>query len=79
MKALTGTIISLIDKASAVVSVESKFKHPIYKKQIKKTKKFSIHLPKGAKPKLGDRVTIQETRPVSKTKKFILVTNKTVS
>jgi len=50
--------------------VESNWTHPKYKKTITKTKKYLVHDEKGAK--IGDSVVIQETKPISKRKKFIL-------
>jgi small subunit ribosomal protein S17 len=54
------------------VAVERKVKHPIYGKFVKKTTKFHAHDEKNeAKP--GDVVRIMETRPLSKTKRWLLV------
>jgi small subunit ribosomal protein S17 len=55
-----------------VVRVERRFQHPRYRKIIKTYKKLYAHDEKGeAKP--GDRVRIQETRPISKTKNWRLI------
>jgi small subunit ribosomal protein S17 len=55
-----------------IVAVERKVKHPLYGKFIKKTTKFAAHDEKGD-ANIGDRVSIMETRPLSKTKRWRLV------
>ncbi len=54
------------------VSVEKKLMHPMYGKYVKKTKKFHAHDQENS-CKIGDRVRIMETRPLSKSKKWRLV------
>jgi len=55
-----------------VVKVESVYKHPIYKKRIKKFKKFKAHDEKNV-CQVGDEVKITECRPLSKEKSWRLV------
>ncbi len=62
---------SKMDK-SIVVAVETREKHPIYGKFVKKTKKFHAHDEKND-CNAGDTVKIMETRPLSKTKRWRLV------
>jgi small subunit ribosomal protein S17 len=57
---------------SAVVLVERKVRHPLYGKYIRRSTKLHIHDEKN-ECRQGDTVTIQETRPVSKTKSWALV------
>jgi small subunit ribosomal protein S17 len=71
MKQFKGTVVSDKMDKTIVVLVESDWTHPKYKKTITKTQKYLVHDEKGAK--IGDSVVIQETKPISKRKKFILV------
>jgi small subunit ribosomal protein S17 len=57
---------------SIVVSIERRFKHPIYGKFVKKTNKFMAHDEKN-ECNIGDTVRIMETRPLSKNKNWRLV------
>ena len=67
-----GTVTSTKMNKSIVVSVESREKHPMYGKFIKKTKKFMAHDEKN-ECGVGDTVRISETRPLSKLKRWRLV------
>lgn len=66
---LQGTVVS--DKAdkTIVVRVQRRVMHPLYKKFITLTKKFAAHDPEN-RCKEGDKVRIQECRPLSKNKSF---------
>ncbi len=66
-----GTVISDKMDKTIVVAVESKFAHPLYKKVLKRVKKFKVHDGQGTS-KIGDKVRISEVRPLSKTKRWIL-------
>lgn len=68
-RVLQGVVVS--DKAEKTISVvvERRVKHPIYKKFIRKSKKYSVHDPEN-KFKVGDSVRIQECPPVSKSKRW---------
>lgn len=71
-KTLSGKIVSNKMNNTVVVSVERKFRHPKYHKVIIRHKRYKAHNEvKGIK--MDDYVLIQETRPISKDKKFILV------
>jgi small subunit ribosomal protein S17 len=72
VKTRVGTVVSDKMDKTVVVAVESHYKHPLYKKILKKTKKFKVHDPEG-NSKLGDVVKVSETRPISKTKRWRLV------
>jgi small subunit ribosomal protein S17 len=72
VKTRVGTVVSDKMDKTVVVVIESHYKHPLYKKILKKTKKFKVHDPEG-NSKLGDVVKISETRPISKTKRWRLV------
>lgn len=70
---LTGTVVS--DKAdqTIIVSVERQKMHPIYRKRYRVTKRLAVHDPKNAH-KVGDEVSITETRPRSARKRYIVET-----
>jgi len=71
-KIFLGTVVSDKMQETVVVSVTRFVKHPKYRKFIKRVKKFHAHNPENAK-KEGDKVRIQECKPMSKTKKFIVI------
>ena len=70
----SGTICKATNKKTVVVEVERTFKHPIYKKYIKRSKKYHAHDETDAL-KVGDKVMIEETRPISKLKTWKVVNN----
>lgn len=71
-KTMTGKIVSDKMTKTVVVMVESKFRHPKYQKVIIRHKKFKAHNETEGL-KVGDMVVIEETRPISKDKHFIVV------
>ncbi|NCN58529.1 30S ribosomal protein S17 [Candidatus Roizmanbacteria bacterium CG22_combo_CG10-13_8_21_14_all_38_20] len=71
-KRLTGEIVSIKGSLTAIVDVERKFAHPLYKKIIKRNKRYIVHNELN-ELSVGDQVIIEETRPISKTKKFKVV------
>ena len=71
-KTRIGKVVSDKMQKTIVVAVEDRVKHPLYKKIIKKTRKFKAHDEK-SECKIGDRVSIMETRPYSKDKRWRLV------
>ena len=66
---LTGTVTSDKNEQTVTVSVERRFKHPVLKKIIRKSKKYRAHDPTNSF-KEGDQVRIQECAPVSKSKRW---------
>ena len=71
-KVYRGTVVSdKMDKTITVV-VETKKTHPLYGKRVKYSKKFKAH-DENNEAKIGDKVEIMETRPLSATKRFRLV------
>ena len=68
-KILSGIVVSDKPDKTITVVVERKYQHPIFKKVIKSKKKYSVH-DESNKFKNGDKVSIIECRPRSKTKKF---------
>ena len=71
-KERTGEVVSNKMAKTIVVSVERRFAHPRFRKVVSGYKKFYAHDEKG-EARVGDRVRIQETRPMSKTKRWRLV------
>ena len=71
-KERVGEVISNKMTKTIVVRVERRFPHPKFKKVITGYKKFYVHDEK-AEAKVGDRVRIEETRPLSKLKRWRLV------
>ena len=71
---LSGTICKSTNKKTVVVEVERTFKHPIYKKYIKRSKKYHAHDETDAL-RVGDKVMIEETRPISKLKTWKVISN----
>jgi len=71
-KTLTGVIVSDKMKDTAVVLVTRFVKHPKYGKYYKQSKRFKAH-DVGNAHKMGEQVTIEETRPISKDKRFKIV------
>lgn len=64
-----GTVISDKMNKTVVVEVERTKEHPLYKKKYKVSKHYKAHDPKN-EYKMGDRVEIEETRPLSKEKRW---------
>lgn len=71
-KILQGIVVSDKMKDTIVVEVQRFIKHPKYKKYYKVHKKFKVH-DSGNTRKIGEKVSIRETRPLSKTKHFIVI------
>ncbi|CAM2066182.1 30S ribosomal protein S17 [Sulfidibacter corallicola] len=67
-----GIVVSDKMDKTIVVRVEQKYTHPLYKRTVKKSKKFKAHDEAGT-AKTGDRVEIIESRPLSKSKTWRLV------
>ena len=68
-KTRTGTVVSDKMDKTVVVKVERRYAHPLYGKQVTRTKKYHAHDEKN-EYKVGDVVRIVETRPLSKTKRW---------
>ena len=71
-RTLTGTVVSNKMDKSIVVLIERREKHPIYGKYVSKSSKLKAH-DENNECKMGDVVTIAESRPLSKTKSWALV------
>tara|TARA_B100000941_G_C28194894_1_gene393850 strand:+ start:294 stop:518 length:225 start_codon:yes stop_codon:yes gene_type:complete len=71
-KILIGKIVSNKSKKTIVIKVERKFRHPLLKKVIKRTKKYHAHYDSGDY-KIGQIIKIQESKPISKLKKWRVI------
>ena len=73
-KILTGIVVSDKPNKTVTVMVERKYQHPVLKKVLKVRKKYNVH-DENNKFKNGDKVSIIESKPFSKNKKFQVMEN----
>ena len=73
-RVLQGVVVSDKQDKTITVSVERQVMHPVYKKFIKKSKKYAAH-DENNQFKVGDTVRIIESRPISKNKSWVVVTD----
>lgn len=71
-RVLQGRVTSDKTDKTVTVLVERRFNHPLLKKVVRRSKKYHAHDEANA-CKVGDAVTIQETKPISKTKSWIVL------
>ena len=71
-RVLQGIVISDKMDKTIVVRVERRVRHPVYKKIIRRSRKFTAHDP-GNQCKAGDTVRIRECRPLSKSKRWEVI------
>ena len=69
---LQGTVVSDKNDKTVVVKVERRFTHPLFKKTVRRSKNYKAHDESNAK-KVGDMVSIQESRPISKDKNWVVI------
>ena len=69
VKERVGEVVSDKMDKTIVVAIENRDKHPKYKKIVVRTKKYKVHDEEN-QCKIGDRVRIRETRPLSRTKRW---------
>ena len=69
---LQGVVVSDKQAKTLVVKVERRFTHPLLKKTVRRTKNYHAH-DEGNAFKVGDVVSIEETRPISKLKRWKVV------
>jgi small subunit ribosomal protein S17 len=72
VRTLTGRVVSDKMNKSIVVLIERRVKHPVYGKYVSKSSKLKAH-DENNDCRVGDLVTIAESRPISKTKSWTLV------
>ncbi|MDR2192541.1 MAG: 30S ribosomal protein S17 [Endomicrobium sp.] len=68
----TGIVVSDKSNKTRQVSIERTYRHSLYDRVLKTKSKFAVHDEKN-ESKLGDKVKIMESRPLSKTKRWVLV------
>ena len=71
-RVLQGVVVSDKTDKTVVVKVERRFTHPLLKKTVRRSKKYQPH-DETNQFKVGDVVSIEESRPISKTKRWIVV------
>ena len=71
-KMTEGIVVSDKMDKTVVIQVQTLVKHPLYGKVMKRTKKFKVH-DENNECKIGDRIRVMETRPLSKDKRWRLV------
>jgi small subunit ribosomal protein S17 len=69
---LEGVVVSDKTDKTVTVKVERKFLHPLYQKTVRTSKKYAAHDAEN-KFKIGDAVKIEESKPISKTKKWVVI------
>ena len=74
-KILHGIVVSDKENKTIKVMIERKYQHPLFKKVVKSKKKYSAH-DENNKFKIGDKVSIIESKPHSKNKKFEVLEDK---
>lgn len=71
-KVYTGKVVSNVMDKTVVVAVTRRVQHPVFKKTVKKVTKFKAH-DEGNKCSVGDMVSVIETRPISKDKRWMVL------
>jgi len=69
---LQGTVVSDKNTKTVVVEVERRYTHPLFKKTVRRSKKFHAHDEDDAF-KVGDIVFIEESRPISRNKRWVVL------
>ncbi|WP_223477858.1 30S ribosomal protein S17 [Oricola indica] len=77
-RVLQGTVVSDKNDKTVVVRVERRFTHPLFKKTVRRSKKYKAH-DENNQFKTGDTVFIQESAPISKDKCWVVVTDQPAS
>ena len=71
-RVLQGVVVSDKNDKTIVVEVERRFTHPLLKKTVRRSKKYHAH-DEDNRFKVGDQVAIEETRPLSKNKSWVVL------
>lgn len=71
---LQGVVVSDKQEKTLVVKVERRFTHPLLKKTVRRSKNYHAH-DENKQFKVGDQVSIEETKPISKLKRWTVVTS----
>ena len=75
-RVMQGTVVSDKNDKTVVVKIERRFTHPVMKKTVRMTKKYKAHDEANA-CKVGDIVVIEESKPISRDKKWVVIENAT--
>jgi small subunit ribosomal protein S17 len=75
---LQGVVVSDKTDKTVVVKVERRFTHPVLKKTVRRTKNYQAH-DETNQYKVGDVVSIEESRPISKTKRWVVLSTASAS
>lgn len=75
-RVLQGTVVSDKNNKTIVVKVERRFTHPLFKKTVRRTKNYKAHDETNVH-KVGDLVSIEECRPISKDKRWTVLSDQT--
>lgn len=75
-RVLQGTVVSDKNDKTIVVKVERRFTHPLFKKTVRRTKNYKAH-DEGNVHKVGDMVSIEECRPISRDKRWTVLSDQT--
>jgi small subunit ribosomal protein S17 len=71
-RVLQGVVVSSKNDKTIVVQVERRYTHPLFKKTVRRTKKYHAHDEKNVF-KVGDLVSIEESAPISKLKRWVVL------
>jgi small subunit ribosomal protein S17 len=71
-RVLQGTVVSDKNDKTVVVKVERRFTHPVMQKTVRQTKKYKAH-DENNTFKVGDKVSIEESKPISKDKRWVVL------
>ena len=77
-RVMQGVVVSDKTDKTVVVKVERRFTHPLLKKTVRRSKKFQAH-DETNQYKVGDVVFIEESRPISKAKRWIVISSEQAS
>ena len=73
---MQGTVVSDKNDKTVVVKVERRFTHPVMKKVVRQSKRYKAH-DENNSAKVGDVVFIQESAPISRDKRWVVIQNQT--
>ena len=71
-RVLQGVVVSDKQEKTLVVRVERRYTHPLLKKTVRRSKKYHAHV-ENKNHKIGDMVSIQESAPISKLKRWVVI------
>ena len=77
-RVLQGVVVSDKNDKTVVVRIERRFTHPLLKKTVRRSKKYHAH-DADNQSKVGDIVWIQESAPISKNKRWVVVNEESVA